>query len=130
MGASQGISSSHPAVSISAPSGTPSSQAPYESQIHIILCLFADGEGNIKKVNDLIQPHDVWRAKGVRNCVTFNEFHHPLKMGGHILVRFIDDMARKERFCPIRETNWHHVREKFKVDIIKCIRTLHEHEAT
>ncbi|KAH9623039.1 hypothetical protein KSS87_011916 [Heliosperma pusillum] len=69
-----------------------------------------------------VQPHDVWCAKGVRYCVTFNEFRQPLKKGGHILVSFIGDMARKERFCPIRETNWHHVPEKFKVDIVKCIR--------
>ncbi|KAK9756451.1 hypothetical protein RND81_01G098600 [Saponaria officinalis] len=84
--------------------------------------LTIDGEGNMKKVNDPIQPHDVWFAKGVRYCVTFNEFYHPLKKGGHILVRFIGDVARKERFCPIRETNWHHVNAKYKVDIVKCIR--------
>ncbi|KAK9690391.1 hypothetical protein RND81_09G124500 [Saponaria officinalis] len=84
--------------------------------------LTIDGEGNMKKVNDPIQPHDVWFAKGVRYCVTFNEFYQPLKKGGHILVRFIGDVARKERFCPIRETNWHHVNAKYKVDIVKCIR--------
>ncbi|KAK9705311.1 hypothetical protein RND81_07G047300 [Saponaria officinalis] len=84
--------------------------------------LTIDGEGNTKKVNDPIQPHDVWFAKGVRYCVKFNEFYQPLKKGGHILVRFIGDVARKERFCRIRETNWHHVNVKYKVDIVKCIR--------
>ncbi|XP_074271349.1 uncharacterized protein LOC141595283 [Silene latifolia] len=31
-------------------------------------------------------------------------------------------MARKEAFYPIGDTNWHHVPQKFKVDMIKCIR--------
>ncbi|XP_074299010.1 uncharacterized protein LOC141630012 [Silene latifolia] len=81
-----------------------------------------DGEGNIKKVNNSVQPHDVWYAKNTRYCVTFNEFYQPLKKGGRILVRFIGDTARKENFCLIRDTNWHHVPETFKVDMIKCIR--------
>ncbi|XP_074297998.1 uncharacterized protein LOC141628798 [Silene latifolia] len=88
---------------------------------HMYLCVLVDNEGNIEKVSGPIQPHDVWCTKG-RYCVTFNEFHQPLKMGGHILVKFIGDMARKERFCPIGETNWHRVPEIFKVEIIKSIR--------
>ncbi|KAK9682696.1 hypothetical protein RND81_10G089900 [Saponaria officinalis] len=72
--------------------------------------LTVDGEGNYKNINDAIQPHDVWHAKGVKYFVSFNEFYQPLRKGGHILIRIIGDVAKKERYCPIRETNWHHDR--------------------
>ncbi|KAH9620361.1 hypothetical protein KSS87_012201 [Heliosperma pusillum] len=84
--------------------------------------LTIDAEGNLYLVKNLIQPHDVWHANGVKYFVSFNEYYQPLKKGGHILVRFIGDVAKNERFCPIRETNWHHVNDQFKVDIVKLIR--------
>ncbi|KAH9617756.1 hypothetical protein KSS87_005151 [Heliosperma pusillum] len=81
-----------------------------------------DKEGNYKMVSDSIQPHDVWHADGTKYFVTFNEFYQPLEMGGHILIRFIGDVAKTERFCPNRETDWRHVSAQLKVDIVKLIR--------
>lgn len=81
-----------------------------------------DLEGKYKKISAAIQPHDVWHSDGVRFFVTFNDFYQPLRRGGHILIKFIGDIAKNERFCPIRETNWRRVNDQYKVDIIKIIR--------
>ncbi|XP_074296140.1 uncharacterized protein LOC141623880 [Silene latifolia] len=82
-----------------------------------------DADGNYDLVSHLIHPNDVQHANGVKYFVTFNEFYQPLKKGGHILVKFIGDVAKQEQFCPIRETNWRHVKEHFKVEIVKLIRS-------
>ncbi|KAL9243890.1 hypothetical protein vseg_017727 [Gypsophila vaccaria] len=81
-----------------------------------------DAEGNYQMISGSIQPLDIWHSDDVRYFVSFNEFYQPLKKGGHILVRFIGDVAKTEWFCPIRETNWHHVNTQYKVDIIMLIR--------
>ncbi|KAK9714356.1 hypothetical protein RND81_06G088000 [Saponaria officinalis] len=67
-----------------------------------------DKEGNYKTVSDSIQPHDVWHADGTKYFVTFKEFYQPLKMGGHILIRFVGHVAKTEKICPINELDWRH----------------------
>ncbi|KAK9666055.1 hypothetical protein RND81_14G156600 [Saponaria officinalis] len=78
-------------------------------------------------ISDSIQPPDIWHSNGVKYFVSFNEFYQPIKKGGHILVRFIGDVAKTERFCPIREINWCHVNAQLKVDIIKLIRSVRQY---
>ncbi|KAL9236025.1 hypothetical protein vseg_010738 [Gypsophila vaccaria] len=84
--------------------------------------LAIDAEGKYQMIRESIQPPDVWHSNDVKYFVCFNEFYQPLRKGGHIFVTFFEDVAKTERFCPIRETNWHHVNTQYKVDIIKLIR--------
>ncbi|KAL2897929.1 Glutamate-1-semialdehyde 2 1-aminomutase [Bienertia sinuspersici] len=69
-----------------------------------------------------VQPRDVWNDRGLRYYVQFNEFNQPLRKGGGILVSFLEDVAKRETFCPVGVSSWHKLKKKIKVDIVILVR--------
>ncbi|KAL2925830.1 Serine/threonine-protein phosphatase 2A activator 1 [Bienertia sinuspersici] len=70
-----------------------------------------DAEGNHSLVSGSIQAVDIWNNNSVRYYVQFNEFHKPIRKGSQLLVKLIGSIAKKERFCPVGELDWHHIDE-------------------
>uniref|UniRef100_A0A803MSC6 Uncharacterized protein n=1 Tax=Chenopodium quinoa TaxID=63459 RepID=A0A803MSC6_CHEQI len=67
-------------------------------------------------------PIDVWSNNDVHYYVEFNDLCHPIKKGGHILVKFISMIAKMESYCPVEEKDWHAIDKHFKGKIITDIR--------
>ncbi|KAL2924266.1 SAGA-associated factor 73 [Bienertia sinuspersici] len=51
--------------------------------------LTVDANGKLQFVSGSIQPIDILSNNGVKYYVEFNEFHQPIRKGGHILEHFI-----------------------------------------
>lgn len=82
-----------------------------------------DLEGKRGKKGGRILPRHVWSLQpGVRFVVPFNTLDQPVKKGGHVLVKFLGDVARTGELCPIGEVNWHKVDKSYKVNIIALVR--------
>lgn len=54
--------------------------------------------------------------------VPVNELDQPVRRGGHVLVKFLGDVAKNGELCPIGEVNWHKVDKSCKANIINLIR--------
>ncbi|KAH9620419.1 hypothetical protein KSS87_008555, partial [Heliosperma pusillum] len=83
-----------------------------------------DSEGKRGKKGGSIVPRHVWSLRpGVRFVVPFNSLDQPVRKGGHVLIRFLGDLAKNCELCPIGEANWR--KEKFvlpdRPEIDKCI---------
>ncbi|KAL2905720.1 hypothetical protein RDABS01_004430 [Bienertia sinuspersici] len=81
-----------------------------------------NAKGNHSLVSGSIQAIDIWNNNGVRYYVQFNELHQPIRKGGQLLVKLIGSIAKQERFCLVRELDWHHIDEVLLADMIKEIR--------
>ncbi|KAL2937313.1 Uncharacterized protein RDABS01_020762 [Bienertia sinuspersici] len=82
-----------------------------------------DSEGRRGKKGGRILPRHVWSLKpGVRFVVPVNSLDQPVRKGGHVLVRFLGDVAKNGELCPIGEVNWHKVDKSCKADVINLIR--------
>ncbi|XP_021755723.1 uncharacterized protein LOC110720933 isoform X2 [Chenopodium quinoa] len=84
--------------------------------------LTVDANGNVVYLSGSIQPIDVWSNNGVRFYVEFNELYQPIRKGGHILIRFLGNIAKIETYCPLGEEDWHAIDEHFKKMIINEMR--------
>ncbi|XP_021753214.1 uncharacterized protein LOC110718640 isoform X2 [Chenopodium quinoa] len=82
-----------------------------------------DLEGRRGKKGGRILPRHVWSLQpGVRFVVPINALDQPVRKGGHVLVKFLGDVARNGELCPIGEVNWHKVDKSCKANIINLIR--------
>ncbi|KAL2934501.1 Cysteine--tRNA ligase [Bienertia sinuspersici] len=84
--------------------------------------LTVDANGKLQFVSGSIQPIDILSNNGVKYYVEFNEFHQPIKKGGHILVRFLGYIAKMAHYCPIGAITWHDVEKNLKVQIVNKMR--------
>ncbi|KAL2894671.1 DNA replication licensing factor mcm4, partial [Bienertia sinuspersici] len=82
----------------------------------------ADANGKLQFVSGSIQPIDILSNNGVKYYVEFNEFHQPIRKGGHILVRFLGYIAKMAHYCPIGAITWHDVEKNLKVHIVNKMR--------
>ncbi|KAL2928769.1 hypothetical protein RDABS01_028876, partial [Bienertia sinuspersici] len=80
--------------------------------------LTVDANGKLQFVSGSIQPIDILGNNGVKYYVEFNEFHQPIRKGGHILVRFLGYIAKMAHYCPIRAITWHDVEKNLKEHFI------------
>lgn len=84
---------------------------------------FSIGEDGKKYVvKGPVHPRDVWTDRGLKYVVHFNDLNQPIRKGGSILVSFINDIAKREKFCPVGVKYWHKLNEKFKRDISIAVR--------
>ncbi|XP_010690514.2 uncharacterized protein LOC104904039 isoform X1 [Beta vulgaris subsp. vulgaris] len=82
-----------------------------------------DLDGRRGKKGGRILPRHVWSLRpGVRFVVPVNELDQPVRRGGHVLVKFLGDVAKNGELCPIGEVNWHKVDKSCKANIINLIR--------
>lgn len=82
-----------------------------------------DSEGRRGKKGGRILPRHVWSLQpGVRFVVPVNSLDQPVRKGGHVLVRFLGDVAKNGELCPVGEINWHKVDKSCKANIINLIR--------
>ncbi|KAL2930334.1 DNA replication licensing factor mcm4, partial [Bienertia sinuspersici] len=81
-----------------------------------------DANGKLQFVSGSIQPIDILSNKGVKYYVEFNEFHQPIRKGGHILVRFLGYITKMAHYCPIGAITWHDVEKNLKVQIVNKMR--------
>lgn len=82
-----------------------------------------DLEGRRGKKGGRILPRHVWSLQpGVRFVVPVNALDQPVRKGGHVLVKFLGDVAKNGELCPIGEVNWHKVDKSCKANIINLIR--------
>ncbi|KAL2942198.1 Collagen alpha-1(XXVII) chain [Bienertia sinuspersici] len=81
-----------------------------------------DVDGKRHLVKDPVQPRDVWNDRGLRYYVQFNDFNHPLRKGGSILVIFLGDVVKRETFCPVGVSSWHKIKKKMNADIVILVR--------
>ena len=58
----------------------------------------------------------------MRFVVPFNALDQPVRKGGHLLVKFLGDVAKNGELCPIGEISWHKVDRNCKAKIIDLIR--------
>ncbi|KAH9615995.1 hypothetical protein KSS87_001072 [Heliosperma pusillum] len=65
-----------------------------------------DAEGNYDLVNNLIQPHDVWHANGVKYFVSFNEYYQPLQKGGIFLLDLLGMLQKMRGDIPKRPVGY------------------------
>ncbi|KAL2896242.1 DNA replication licensing factor mcm4, partial [Bienertia sinuspersici] len=84
--------------------------------------LTVDANGKLQFVSGSIQPIDILSNNGVKYYVEFNEFHQPIRKGGHILVRFLGYIAKMAHYCPIGAITWHDVKKNLKVQIVNKMR--------
>ncbi|KAL2922621.1 Cadherin EGF LAG seven-pass G-type receptor 2 [Bienertia sinuspersici] len=84
--------------------------------------LTVDANGKLQFVSGSIQPIDILSNNGVKYYVEFNEFHQPIRKGGHILVRFLGYIAKMAHYCPIGAITWHDVEKNLKVQIVNKMR--------
>ncbi|KAL2922037.1 Glutamate decarboxylase [Bienertia sinuspersici] len=84
--------------------------------------LTVDANGKLQFVSGSIQPIDILSNNGVKYYVEFNEFHQPIRKGGHILVRFLGYIAKMAHYCPIGAITWHDVKKNLKVQIFNKMR--------
>ncbi|KAL2905144.1 hypothetical protein RDABS01_003854 [Bienertia sinuspersici] len=77
-----------------------------------------DANGKLQFVSGSIQPIDILSNNGVKYYVEFNEFHQPIRKGGHILVRFLGYIAKMSHYCPIGAITWHDVEKNLKEHFI------------
>ncbi|XP_074313014.1 uncharacterized protein LOC141648349 isoform X2 [Silene latifolia] len=82
-----------------------------------------DSEGKRGKKGGSIGPRHVWSLRpGVRFVVPFNSLDQPVRKGGHVLIRFLGDLAKNCELCPVGEANWRRVDKNCKVNIISLLR--------
>ncbi|XP_057525166.1 uncharacterized protein LOC130804639 isoform X2 [Amaranthus tricolor] len=82
-----------------------------------------DREGKRGKKGGRVLPRHVWSLQpGVRFVVPFNALDQPVRKGGHLLVKFLGDVAKNGELCPIGEISWHKVDRNCKAKIIDLIR--------
>lgn len=80
-------------------------------------------EGRRGKKGGRILPRHVWSLQaGVRFVVPVNSLDQPVRKGGHVLVKFLGDVAKNGELCPIGVVNWHKVDKSCKANIINLIR--------
>ncbi|KAL2935328.1 SPBc2 prophage-derived uncharacterized protein YopZ [Bienertia sinuspersici] len=84
--------------------------------------LTVDASGKLQSVSGSIQPIDILSNNGVKYYVEFNEFHQPIRKGGHILVRFLGYIAKMAHYCPIGAITWHDMEKNLKVQIVNKMR--------
>ncbi|KAL2933287.1 Cysteine--tRNA ligase [Bienertia sinuspersici] len=84
--------------------------------------LTVDVNGKLQFISGSIQPIDILSNNGVKYYVKFNEFHQPIRKGGHILVRFLGYIAKMAHYCPIGAITWHDVEKNLKVQIVNKMR--------
>ncbi|KAL2933428.1 hypothetical protein RDABS01_016547 [Bienertia sinuspersici] len=85
-------------------------------------CFMADANGKLQFVSGSIQPIDILSNNGVKYYVEFNEFHQPIRKGGHILVKFLGYIEKMAHYCPIGAITWHDVEKNMKVQIVNKMR--------
>ncbi|KAL2923183.1 SPBc2 prophage-derived uncharacterized protein YopZ [Bienertia sinuspersici] len=85
-------------------------------------CFMADANGKLQFVSGSLQPIDILSNNCVKYYVEFNEFHQPIRKGGHILVRFLGYIAKMAHYCPIGAITWHDVEKNLKVQIVNKMR--------
>ncbi|KAL2894904.1 DNA replication licensing factor mcm4 [Bienertia sinuspersici] len=81
-----------------------------------------DANGKLQFINGSIQPIDILSNNGVKYYAEFNEFHQPIRKGGHILLRFLGYIAKMAHYCPIGALTWHDVKKNLKVQIVNKMR--------
>ncbi|KAL2893999.1 hypothetical protein RDABS01_009908 [Bienertia sinuspersici] len=84
--------------------------------------LMLNANGKLQFVSGSIQPIDILSNNGVKYYVEFNEFHQPIRKGGHILVKFLGYIAKMVHYCPIGAITWHDVEKNLKVQIVNKMR--------
>ncbi|KAL6565440.1 hypothetical protein OROHE_004495 [Orobanche hederae] len=64
-----------------------------------------------------------FKQNELRYFVNFNEHKQPIGRSCQVLVKFLSNVSKIERFCPIGEINWHFVNKTLKADIIVLVRS-------
>ncbi|RAL50382.1 hypothetical protein DM860_017663 [Cuscuta australis] len=85
--------------------------------------LTIDAQGNVSKLRGRITVNVVIGLDaGTRILVPMNKLLHPVKKAGGLFNRFLADIAKRPRFCPINYGDWRVVPTVYKKRILEYIK--------